>query len=146
MKKKAVEYTIKATKKDFVTESIKSSVDASNYARKFYSEDILIYESVFIILLNRANNVMGYAKISQGGVCGSVVDNSIIAKFAIDSLAKGVIIVHNHPSGNLRPSLEDISMSTKLKNGLSFLDITLVDSIILNGDGEYFSFKDEGKL
>ena len=74
-----------------------------------------IYESVFILLLNRHNNTIGYAKISQGGVTGTVIDVKIIAKYIIDSLASGLILAHNHPSGNTRASSEDINITNKVK-------------------------------
>ena len=145
MKKKAVEYSITAKKQDFETSKTQSSKDVYDFAMKFYHEDILIYESAFIILLNRANNIIGYAKISQGGICGTVVDPKIVAKYAIDSLSSGVIFVHNHPSGNLKTSMEDRKLSTKLKSGLSLFDINLVDSIIISDTG-YLSMMDEGIL
>lgn len=145
MKKKAVEYSITAKKQNFEIIKIKSSTDSYEFARKFYHEDILIYESSFIILLNRAGNVSGYAKISQGGVCGTIVDTRIIAKYAIDSLAESVIFIHNHPSGNTLPSREDISMSKKIKEALHLFSINLLDSIVLSEDG-YYSMADEGVL
>lgn len=145
MKKKAIEYSITARKQDFEISKIQSSKDVYDFAMKFYHEDILIYESAFIILLNRANDVIGYAKISQGGVCGTVVDPKIVAKYAIDSLSSGVIFVHNHPSGNLKSSIEDRKLSSKLKSGLSLFDINLVDSIIIS-DAGYISMVDEGIL
>ena len=86
MKKKAVEYSITAKKQDFEIIKVRSSEDAFNFAKEFYHEDILIYESAFIILLNQANNVTGYAKISQGGISQTLVDRRIIAKYAIDAL------------------------------------------------------------
>ena len=82
--------------------------DANKFARQFYHEDLGIYESFFIMLLDRQNTVTGWAKISQGGIAGTVVDLKIILKFAIDSLSSGVIFVHNHPSGNLNASRQDI--------------------------------------
>lgn len=111
MKKKAIEYGITAKKQDFETVRIQSSYDAAMFARKFYHEDVLIYESSFIMLINHANNVMGYAKISQGGVCTTLVDIRLVAKYAIESLSAGVIFVHNHPSGNTKPSIEDKKIS-----------------------------------
>ena len=101
MKKKAVKYSITAKKQDFEIIKVRSSEDAFNFAKEFYHEDILIYESAFIILLNQANNVTGYAKISQGGISQTLVDKRIIAKYAIDALSSAVIFVHNHPSGNI---------------------------------------------
>lgn len=143
MKKKAVEYSLTAKKQEFEIVRIHSSQDAYELAKKFYHEDILIYESVFIILTNKANNATGYAKISQGGVCGTVVDSIIIAKYAIDTLSSGVILVHNHPSGNLSPSSNDLNLTTKVKNALKLLDINLIDSLIISTNG-YMSFCDEG--
>lgn len=145
MKKKAVEYSITAKKQDFEIVKVTSSIDASLFARKFYHEDILIYESAFIMLMNHANNVTGYAKISQGGICGTLVDVRLIAKYAIDSLSSGVIFVHNHPSGNANPSIEDKKISEKLKEALKLFDIRLLDSIIITENG-YYSMADEGLI
>ena len=145
MKKKAVEYSITAKKQDFEIVKDTSSIDASLFARKFYHEDILIYESAFIMLMNHANNVTGYAKISQGGICGTLVDVRLIAKYAIDSLSSGVIFVHNHPSGNANPSIEDKKISEKLKEALKLFDIRLLDSIIITENG-YYSMADEGLI
>lgn len=145
MKKKAVEYSITAKKQNFEIVKIQTSSDVYEFAKQFYHEDILIYESAFLVLINRANNVIGYAKISQGGICGTVVDPKIIAKYAIDCLASSVIFIHNHPSGNINPSVEDKRLSEKLRSGLSFLDIRLLDSIIISDSG-YYSMSDEGIL
>lgn len=145
MKKKAIEYSITAKKQDFELVKIQSSNDASMFARKFYHEDILIYESAFIMLMNRANNVMGYAKISQGGVCGTPVDVRLVAKYAVECLASGVIFVHNHPSGNASPSVDDKRISERLRDALRLFDIRLFDSIIIT-DNDYFSMVDEGLI
>ena len=145
MKKKAVEYNITAKKQDFEIVKVQSSVDAVNFARKFYHDDIIIYESSFILLLNQANNVTGYAKISQGGVCGTAVDARLVTKYAIDCLAAGVIFVHNHPSGNAKPSIEDKKISERLKNALKLFDIRLLDSIIITEDS-YYSMTDESLI
>lgn len=145
MKKKAVEYSITAKKQDFEIVKILSSIDSYGFARKFYHEDILIYESAFIILLNQANNVMGYAKISQGGVCTTQVDVRLVAKYAIDSLASGVIFIHNHPSGNLQPSREDEMLTKRIKDALSIFGVRLLDSLIITDEG-YYSMTDQGLL
>ena len=121
------------------------SADAVQYARKFYFDDLCIYESFFIILLNNANNTIGWAKISQGGVTGTMVDRKLICKYAVDSLASGVICVHNHPSGTLRPSTQDIDVCKKVAAALGVLDIRLVDNIILTEDS-YYSFMDNGVM
>jgi DNA repair protein RadC len=143
---KAVEYKITKQKGTGI-ESVKvtGSKDAETFARNFYQDDIGIYESMFLMLLNRANKITGWVKISQGGVTGTVCDPIIIAKYAIDSLAKGVILVHNHPSGNLIPSTADKNINQKVKAGLSLFDITLVDSLIMTEES-YYSFQDDCNL
>lgn len=145
MKKKAVEYTIKATKQDFSIAKIRNSEDAFNFAKQFYYDDISIYESCFIMLLNHANNVMGYAKISQGGICGTMVDVRLIAKYAIETLATGVILIHNHPTGYLNSSYEDDKLTDVVKKGLGLLNIKLMDHLIISEE-RYYSYADEGKL
>lgn len=145
MKKKSVEYTLKAEKKDFPIEKIQSSEDAYQYARKFYLDDINIYESVFVILLNQASNTLGYAKISQGGIGQSVVDVRIIAKYAIESLATAVILVHNHPSGRTKPSILDDNLTKQVKAGLELLSIKFNDHIIITEEG-YYSYSEEGRI
>ncbi len=140
-----VEYKLSAKKKDFKRAKITKSKDAADYARQFYFDDIMIYESVFIIMTNRANNTIGYAKISQGGIAGTAVDIRLILKYAIDNLASGIILVHNHPSGNLKASNNDISISKNLKDAASIMNIMLLDSIILT-ENSYYSLADEGLL
>jgi DNA repair protein RadC len=105
----------------------------------------MIYESVFIIMLNKRNNTCGYAKISQGGISGTVVDIRLILKYAIESLASGIILVHNHPSGNMIASPQDIQIAKKLKKAAMYMDISLLDSIIISEDSHY-SLADEGLI
>lgn len=146
MKKKSVEFTLKAEKMDFPIEKIRSTQDAYNYARKFYFDDINIYESVFIVLLNQANNTIGYAKISQGGVNSCLVDKRIVSKYAIESLASAVILVHNHPSGCLKPSQYDDQLTKSIQACLQVFDIKLLDHIIITDDNGYYSYNDECRL
>ena len=137
--------SLKKEKSDYLRVKISSSRDSSDYIRQFYSDDLEIYESFFLLLLNRQNQTIGYAKISQGGVTGTVVDVKIIMKYIIDTLASGIILCHNHPSGNLTPSPQDISITEKIKNAASFVDTKVLDHIILTSDS-YYSFCDEGTL
>jgi len=139
--KKAKEYSLKVTKSDFKTAKIMSSEDSYNYIKQFYFDDLEIYESFYLCLLNNQNVVEGYVKISQGGTAGTVVDVKIVAKYAIDSLASCVIIAHNHPSGGLEPSEADKAITQKIKTALKIFDITLLDHIILTSE-KYFSFAD----
>src|SRR5690606_28131016 len=107
-------------KTDYNRVKISSSTDAQEYARNLCHDDLTMYESFFMIMLNNANNTTGYVKISQGGITGTVVDARIVAKYALETLAVGVILVHNHPSGNLKPSQSDLNLTKKIKNGLDF--------------------------
>ena len=122
-----------------------NSDDVVKFARQFYFDDIEIFESFFIILLNRVNNTIGYVKISQGGTAGIVVDLKLIAFYAIETLSSSVILVHNHPSGNIKPSDADKTITKKIKGGLSLFDINVLDHVILSKES-YFSFADEGIL
>ena len=139
------EYSLKYTKSEIQKTKITTSESASNVIRKFYFDDINIYESFFILLLNRANNTTGFAKISQGGTAGTVVDIKIIAKYAVESLSSAVIICHNHPSGNKQPSDADLNITRKIKDALLLLDIKLIDHIIIT-ENDFYSFSDNGNL
>ena len=97
-------FELRKIQTNFPKEKITSSEKAYNFIKQFYSDDIEIFESSFILLLNNANQTVGYAKISQGGITGTVVDVRLIAKYAVESLCTGVILAHNHPSGKLNPS------------------------------------------
>ncbi len=88
--------------------------DANDFVRNFYSHDIEIYECFFILLLNRSNTTIGYAKISQGDIVGTVIDTTIIAMYCVKALAKSVILCHNHPSGTLFLSEADKVITKKI--------------------------------
>lgn len=121
------------------------SKKADEIIRMFYKDDIVLYESFFILCINNANKPIGFAKIGQGGLRGTFVDISIVCKFAIDTLATGIIIAHNHPSGLKTPSSEDIRLTKNIKEALKIFNIRFIDHIILTSDG-YYSFQDEGTL
>ena len=139
------EYPLKYTKSEIQKTKITTSEGASNVIRKFYFDDINIYESFFILLLNRANNTTGFAKISQGGTAGTVVDIKIIAKYAVESLSSAVIICHNHPSGDKQPSDADLNITRRIKDALLLLDVKLFDHIIIT-ENDFHSFADNGNL
>ena len=124
---------------------IGSSMDSAEYARNFYGNDLTINESFHILLLNNANNTIGYSLISSGGITGTVVDTRLVAKYALEGLATAVILVHNHPSGTLKPSQTDKDITKKLTQGLGLLDIRVLDHIILT-ENSYFSFADENLI
>ena len=145
MKNKINLYELKKSFANFERRSIKQSSEAAAYIRQFYFDDLEIFESSFILLLNRANITIGYAKLSQGGICGTVMDIKLICKYAVDALASSVIIAHNHPSGNLNPSNADIEITNKIKAALNIVDSQLIEHIILTAEG-YYSFADNGKI
>lgn len=103
----------------------------------------LNYENFCIILLNRANKVLKTIRISEGGITGTVVDPRKVFKIALDNNATSLILGHNHPSGQLTPSEADIQLTKKLKQAGETLDLPVLDHIIV-GDGNYYSFADEG--
>ena len=138
-------YDLRKSDTGFARVAIRSSKDAADFIRQFYSDDIGIFESFFLLLLDQSNTTTGYAKISQGGIAGTVVDPRIVAKYAIESLSPSVVLCHNHPSGNLKPSDADIAITNKIKAGLQLFDITVLDHIILTEDS-YTSFADDGIL
>lgn len=103
------------------------------------------HEEFWIIMLNKANVVIKKAQVSSGGVSGTIADPKIIFKKAVESLASSVILVHNHPSGNLKPSQADIMLTRKLKEAGKLLDIPVLDHLIFT-DHNYYSFADEGMM
>ena len=103
----------------------------------------LNHEEFWIVILNRANYVLRKNKISSGGISGTVADPKLIFKSALDYRGSSIILVHNHPSGNLQPSQADITLTKTLKEAGKFLEIPVLDHIIVS-DNSYFSFADEG--
>jgi DNA repair protein RadC len=126
-----------------VKKKILSSRDAFEIMHPILSDNH--YEEFWIITLSRSNNVKSTLKISEGGLAGTVADPKKIFKFALDDNASSVILCHNHPSGNIKPSKGDSDITAKCKNVGIFLDMPVLDHIIIAGDN-YFSFADEGIL
>jgi DNA repair protein RadC len=127
---------------------IKSSLDSYNVLKEFIPENTIALKEHFVVLyLNRANKVIGGYKLSEGDITGTVVDLRLLFSIALKSVACNIIIGHNHPSGNLTPSKQDIALTQKIKDAGFMLDISLVDHIILTPDvGRFYSFSDEGIL
>ncbi len=105
----------------------------------------LPHEEFWILLLNRANHIVDKHLISRGGISGTVADTRIIFKLAVEGLASSVILCHNHPSGNLKPSQADIDLTKRLAEAGHVMDIPVIDHLIVS-DAGYYSFSDEGKL
>lgn len=124
---------------------ISGSKDAYDVLFGLWSDKIEYVEEFYILLLNRANKVLGLVKISEGGTTGTVADAKRIFQSALKANACSIILSHNHPSGNTNPSEADIQLTRKLKEAGSFLDIAVLDHIIVTTEG-YYSFADEGLL
>jgi DNA repair protein RadC len=105
----------------------------------------LPHEEFFVIYLSKSLKVITHKKISSGGVQGTVADIRIILKHGVELLCSSIVAVHNHPSGNLKPSQADIDITKKLRDAAALLEIQLTDHLII-GDKNYFSFSDEGLL
>lgn len=102
-------------------------------------------EYFYIILLNRANKIMGYYQLSKGGQSGTVADPKCVFQVALKCCAASVILAHNHPSGNLKPSEADLQLTRKMREAGAMLDLPVLDHLILTSE-TYFSFADEGIL
>lgn len=125
---------------------VMKSSDIIPFLREIWEEEKLdLIESFYVVFLNRANTTVGWSKISDGGITGTVADPKIIYNNALQSLACNMIIAHNHPSGNLRPSNTDEELTKKIAAAGKLLDIHLLDHIILTTES-HFSFADEGYL
>jgi DNA repair protein RadC len=126
---------------------VRKSQDAFDCLVKMFDESTIgLYEEFMVLLLNRANRVLGCLKLSKGGLTGTVVDLRILFGVAIKGLASAIIIAHNHPSNHLKPSKEDEDLTSKIKEAGKLLDIQLLDHLILGTESNFVSFADEGWL
>jgi DNA repair protein RadC len=146
-----VEFQIKKSKNIFTKNGIEnikitSSSDAVDVLKKLFEKDTMsAYEQAFILYLNANNKIIGYYHHSSGGIDGTVMDIQMISGMALKSLAKGVIISHNHPSENTKPSDADKKITEQLNEALKLFNVKLLDSIILT-ENSYLSFRDEGLI
>lgn len=140
-----VEYKLRARRTKLPRTQINSSLVAADAVRTLYGDDIYIYETVYLLLLDRSLTTNGYVMLSKGGISGSVIDKRLVCKYAVDSLSSSVILVHNHPSGNLTPSHSDRGICKEITESLATLGIGVSDFLILTADG-YLSFRDEGYM
>jgi DNA repair protein RadC len=129
--------------------------DAENVIQITCSKDVadifqplladLQYEEFWILFLNRSNKVINRMKLSQGGISGTVTDVRLVMKKAVECLASGIIVCHNHPSGNLNPSESDSKITQKIKDAGNLMDIQMLDHLIIS-EKDYYSFADNGLL
>lgn len=141
-----VELVYKTKVKPSQRPKITTSVDAYEILQKIWNRDkIELVEEFKVLLLNRSNKVLGVLDASSGGITGTVADPRIILTAAIKANAVGIVLSHNHPSGSLKPSRADEELTVKIKEAARFLDMTVLDHIIISIEG-YYSFADEGLL
>ena len=125
---------------------IKCSQDAYLQIKPFFDPKLMnIKEEAVALFLSRSNRIKGGFKVSSGGITGTVVDISLILGIALKCLAKGIVLAHTHPSGELKPSKADLEITQRFKEAARIMDITLIEHLILSTEG-YLSFADEGLL
>jgi DNA repair protein RadC len=122
---------------------VTTSADAARIFSPLLND--LPHEEFWVLLLNRNNLVIDKFMVSQGGLTGTIIDIRIILKTALEKLACSLILCHNHPSGNLIPSQADKDITTKLREAGKFMDLPVLDHIII-GNSSFFSFADEGLI
>lgn len=126
-------------------QQITNSHDSYLLMEPYFKPYLTIKEVAYAIFLNRNNKPIGIYKVSEGGLTGTVIDKILIAKTAIELLATSVILAHNHPSGTLKESRADISITKDLKAALGLFEIALLDHLILTNQA-YKSFADDGLM
>ena len=127
--------------------SVTTAAEAFKYFINSYSADtISLQETVKVMYLNRANKVLGIYEASKGGITGTVVDIRLLMGVAVKSAATSMILCHNHPSGSLKPSTQDISLTTEILEAGKLLNISLLDHLIISRDNIYRSMAESGDL
>jgi len=141
-----IQLTYKTQVKPSERSQIRCSKDSFNVLQSSWDGSrIEFIEQFKVLLLNRANKVLGLVEVSAGSSTGTVADPKFIFASALKANACGIILAHNHPSGNLSPSQSDIELTRKLKEGGKILEVQILDHLILTKEG-YYSFTDEGLL
>ena len=126
---------------------ITNAQDAFSILYPLYDKDTIEYqEQFFLLLLNRSNIVLGWVKLSSGGTTGTVVDPKMIFGIALLTNASGIILSHNHPSGNIQPSPSDIGLTNKITSSGKLLEVQLLDHLIITPDEKFYSFSDSGNM
>lgn len=115
--------------------------------KRIFDEETIGYKESFkVLLLNQANRLIGYTTISEGGLTSTVVDIRVVMQTVLVSNATTIVLAHNHPSGNTRPSGQDDSLTRKIRSACELMDIRLLDHIIVTPFGDYYSYSDSGRL
>lgn len=139
-----VELIYKSTSK--TRSKIYSSEDAYKVLLPTYKEGTICYKEYFkVLFLNQANQVLGYTLISEGGITETSVDVRVILQAALLTNSVALVLAHNHPSGSIKPSRQDMEITKQIKDAARLMRITVIDHLILTDTG-YYSFADEGEL
>lgn len=136
-------FELNRRKEDIKIEAIRSSADAAQAMGSILRD--LNHEEFWVLLLNKANKEIGRYKIAMGGINATSVDLRLILKHAIVNQASGIVLYHNHPSGNIKPSNQDIKITREIVRAADMLNINILDHIII-ARGNYYSFADEGEI
>jgi DNA repair protein RadC len=139
----AIEWSRRIHRNRVPKTQIKSSHDAYEVFRQVLSNPV--QEEAWMLCLDRSNSIVAQRFISRGGVSATILDIRLICRFALETSASGVVIAHNHPSGQLKPSASDIQITQKITTALGYIDIKLLDHLILTED-KYLSFADKGLI
>ena len=140
------EITLKYKTGNYKKTKISTSLDAFQVLLELYDEDTVDYrETAFVLFLNKANNTIGWMKISEGGTTATIIDPKMIFATALKCNASGIILSHNHPSGQLIASDEDRNITSRMVSSGSILGIKVLDHVIVCRSG-YYSMSDEGLL
>ena len=122
---------------------VRTARDAFNILNEYWSDQIGIQEEFNMLFLDRSNRAMGIFNLAKGGISSVQVDKRLAFACALKARANSLILAHNHPSGNLKPSQKDKSLTSSFQEAGKLLDISILDHLILSPDGGYFSFADE---
>ncbi len=139
-----VRLTYKSKVKPSDRPKVTSSEEAFRLFQEYWDDSITHIESMKVMLLNRASRVLGIADLSTGGTNGCLIDLKVVFQYAIKANASSIILAHNHPSGNLKPSDADLSITKKVKDAGKLFDIALLDHLIITPEERYYSMADEG--
>lgn len=126
---------------------IATTLDAYVELKEFFSEEIIRLQEEFLVMyLNNGNRVLGVHKLSKGGLTGTIADIRLILGTALKTAACSIILCHNHPSGTLKPSISDIEITKKIIEAGKFMDIRVLDHLIISPDDRYISLSEEGLI
>lgn len=148
MEKKNVAYEIELKvkrNKRFEQPILDEAVKTYEFMKKVYGDEILIYESSYVIMLNNQLQVIGYGLLSKGDTQCTCVDVKAFCKYCVDTMCTSAIFVHNHPSGSLKPSEHDNNITRRIRSALEIFGIKLIDSIIV-ADAGYYSYVEYDNL